>query len=142
MKTYVKIALAVVFLIAVGGILAALYLYNLKTKDLQKVKPDFVMTSSVLQKAFEDDEKGSSEMYINKIVEISGEIIAITGGERSSWNISLQTGSDFSKVTCTFLFVKDPGVFILGEQITVKGVCSGVLSDVLLNNCVIPEAPK
>ena len=77
MKTPVKIALAVVFIVAVGGILAALYLYNLKPKDLQKVKPDFIITSTALQKAFEEDEKGSSAKYINKIIEVSGEIESV-----------------------------------------------------------------
>ncbi|MBA4322452.1 MAG: hypothetical protein C0408_06490 [Odoribacter sp.] len=142
MKTSVKIALAVVLFIAAGGILAALYLYNLKPKDLRNVNPHFVIGSSDLQKEFEADEKGSSAKYIDKIIEVTGEIITITGGEKSSWNISLQTGSDFSKVTCTFQNIKDPGVFAPGKQITIRGVCSGVLSDVLLNNCAVTEYPK
>jgi hypothetical protein len=142
MKTYVKIALFVIFFIAVAGILAALYLYNLKPKDLQKVKPDFVVTATDLQKAFEDDEKASSLKYINRIVEVSGEIINIESGEKFSLNITLQTGNDFSKVTCTFHDVKDPGVFTLGKQIIIRGICSGILSDVLLNNCAIIQSSK
>lgn len=137
MKTSVKIALAVVFVLAVGGILAALYLYNLKPKDLQNVSPDYVITPSDLQKAFEEDEKGSSAKYINKVVEVSGEIIEIIGAEKKSFNVTLQTGSDFSKVICTFPDIPNPDVFILGKQITVRGVCSGFLSDVLLNNCAV-----
>ena len=137
MKTPVKIALAIVFVIAVGGILAALYLYNLKPKDLQKVKPEFTVTSFDLQKAFEENEANASKKYINKVVEVSGEIISITGLEKNSWNVTLQTGSDFAKVICTFPVVPNPDVFTLGKQIAVRGVCSGVLSDVLLNNCVV-----
>jgi len=137
MKTPVKIALAVVFVVAVGGILAALYLYNLKPKDLQKVKPEFTITSTELQKAFEENEANASKTYINKVVEVTGEVISIVGSEKNSWNVTLQTGSDFAKVICTFPAVSNPDVFILGKEITVRGVCSGVLSDVLLNNCVV-----
>ena len=62
------VAVAVVFVVAVGGILAALYLYNLKPKDLQKVKPEFTITSADLQKAFEENEATASKTYINGIL--------------------------------------------------------------------------
>jgi hypothetical protein len=142
MKTPVKIALFVVFFIAVGGILAALYFYNLKPKDLQKVKPDYIITSADLEKAFETDEKAASAKYINKVVEVTGEVIAIEGKENKSWNVTFQTGSDFSKVICTLPLVADPGVFVLGKECTIRGECSGFLSDVLLNNCVVITNPK
>jgi hypothetical protein len=142
MKTSVKIALIVVFFIAVGGILAALYLYNLKPKDLQNVTPDFIISSTEIQKAFEDDEKAASAKYINKVAEVTGEVITITRSENSSFNVSLQTGSDLSKVICTFNKVKDPSVFNLGKQITLRGECSGFLMDVLLNNCAVVEGTK
>jgi hypothetical protein len=142
MKTPVKIALAVVFIVAVGGILAALYLYNLKAKDLKKVKPDFVVTSTDFQKAFEENEKNASVKYINKVIEVKGEIIAIEGTDKKTWNVTLQTASDMSKVICTFPKVANPEVFALGKEVTIRGVCSGVLSDILLNNCALIEAPK
>jgi hypothetical protein len=142
MKPSVKIALFVVFFVALGGIFAALYLYNLKPKDLQKVKPHFVLTAIDFQKAFEENEKVSSEKIINKIIDVSWELANIEAGEKSSWNISLQTGSDFSKVTCTFHNVPDTAVFFQRKQITIRGVCSGILSDVLLNNCAVIQEPK
>ena len=71
MKTYVKIALFVVFFFAVGIILASLYVFNMKHEDLQKTKPDFVITAVFLQKAFEDEEKAATVKYVNKILEIS-----------------------------------------------------------------------
>lgn len=142
MKTPVKIALAVVFVLAAAGIGTALYLYNLKPKDLLNVKPDYVITSTDLLKAFEEDEVVSSAKYINKVVEVTGEIIGIEDVEKKSWNISLQTGSDLSKVICTFPVVTDPGIFNLGREITVRGECSGFLMDVLLNNSVVVEERK
>ena len=137
MKLYVKIALAVVFLIAVAGIGVALYYYNLKPQDLQKAKPDFVVSATELQKEFETDETGSSAKYIDKIVEVTGKVIKIESGEKGSWNITLDTGSDFSKIICTFPSVDDPGMFENGMNITIRGECSGFLMDVLLNNSAV-----
>ena len=136
MKTSIKIALLVVFFLAVAGIGYALYLYTLKPKDLQKVKPDFVITAIDLQKAFETDEKASSAKYINKIIETGGEIVSVKPGEKNVLSISLRTGSDFSNVICTFPAPSDTTLFKKGNQITLRGECSGFLMDVLLNNCV------
>ena len=58
-------------------ILGALYLYNLKATDMSKAKPDFIVTASALQKAFEDDETKASVTYINKIVEVTGKIASV-----------------------------------------------------------------
>jgi len=135
MKLYVKIALFVVLFIAVSGILAALILYNKKHPDTAKAKPDFVVTATVLQKEFEDNEAAASARYINKILEVSGTIVTITPTDSISTNISLKTGSDFSSVICTFPAITDPSKFKTGDEIALRGECSGFLMDVLLNNC-------
>jgi hypothetical protein len=137
MKTYVKVALFFVAFIAIASILAALYFYNLKAADLAKTKPDFVITASALQKAFEDNETAASTKYINKILEVSGKIASIKPAENNAISISIVTESDLASVICTFPAVKDPSVFRAGDEITLRGECSGFLMDVLLNNCAV-----
>ena len=137
MKTSYKIALFVVFFIALAGILVALYMYNLQHKDLQKVSPDYIMTATDLQEAFEDDETVATSRYTQKIIEVSGIIESVKPGEDKTISIALKTGSDLSSVICTFQSVSDPSEFKIGEQIIVRGECSGFLMDVLLNNCSI-----
>jgi tRNA_anti-like len=143
MKTYVKIALFVVSFIALSAILAALYMFNLKHTDMAKAKPDFIITASVLQKEFEDNEAMASAKYINKILEVTGTIASLTPVDNNNLNISLKTGSDFSSVICTFPAITDPSKFKTGDEITLRGECSGFTRlipeqpplDVLLNNC-------
>lgn len=137
MKTPVKIALFVVFFFALGGILAALYLFNKQHKDLQKVKPDFVISASDLRKAFEENEADASAKYINKVVEVTGIIENFKTGEENVLSIILKTGSDFSSVICTVPSGTYPPHLNPGSEITMRGECSGFLMDVLLNNCVI-----
>jgi len=135
MKTYVKIALAVISLIAIGGILAALYLYNLQHADTSKAKPDFVISAALLQKEFGDNEKLASEKYINKLVEVSGKISSVKPGENDITSITLETDSPFSSVICTIAAGTDISKLTVGNEITIRGECSGFLMDVLLNNC-------
>jgi hypothetical protein len=142
MKFYVKVALFVVLVIAVGGIFAGLYYYNLKSADLAKAKPDFILAATDLQKAFDNDEKAASAKYINKIIEVSGRIASIKPAENGALNISLETESAMSSVIGTFPKVSDPSLFKTGEQITFRGQCSGFLMDVLLNNCAPVQNKK
>jgi hypothetical protein len=135
MKIYTKIALFFVVFIALSAILAALYMYNLKKTDMAKAKPDFIITASALQKAFENDETAASALYINKILEVTGKIATVKPAENNVLNISLETESDLSSVICTFTAVADPSGFRVGDMITLRGECSGFLMDVLLNNC-------
>jgi hypothetical protein len=137
MKTYVKVALFFVTFIAIAAILAALYFYNLKSTDMSKAKPDFILTASALQKDFEADETKASLSYINKILEVTGKISSVKPGEKGVVNISLATESDLSSVICTFPAISDPSIFKPGEEISLRGECSGFLMDVLLNNCAI-----
>jgi len=135
MKIYTKIALFFVVFIALSAILAALYMYNLKKTDMAKAKPDFIITASALQKAFENDETAASALYINKILEVTGKIATVKPAENNVLNISLETESDLSSVICTFTAVADPSGFRVGDMITLRGECSGFLMDVLMNNC-------
>ena len=142
MKTYVKIALGFVVFIALAGILAALYMFNLKHTDMAKARPDFKITSTILQKAFEDDETAASKFYINKILEVTGKIASVKPAENKFISICLVTGSDLSSVICTFPAISDPSKLSVGEEITLRGECSGFLMDVLLNNCAIIQNKK
>jgi hypothetical protein len=142
MKTYVKVALGVVLFIALSGILASLYMFNLKHKDMAKASPDFKITSTVLQKAFEDNETAASKLYINKILEVSGKIASIKPADNKFISISLVTGSDLSSVICTFTVIDDPSKINVGDEITLRGECSGFLMDVLLNNCALIQNKK
>jgi hypothetical protein len=142
MKSYVKIALFVVILIAIGSILAALILYNKKHTDTAKAKPDFVVTATVLQKAFEDNEATASTRYINKIIEVTGSIVSITRSDSTNTNVSLKTGNDMSSVICASRSIVDPSKFNAGEEITLRGECSGFLMDVLLKNCTVIPGRK
>ncbi len=142
MKTFVKIALLVVSFIALSAILAALYMYNLKHTDMAKAKPDFVITASLLQREFENNETEASKRYVNKILEVTGKIGSVKPAGNNIISISLETGNDLSSVICTFPAIADPSTLRTGDNITLRGECSGFLMDVLLNNCAIIKKIK
>jgi hypothetical protein len=137
MKPYIKIALFVVLFIALSGILAGLIMFNKKHPDTAKARPDFIITAVALQKEFDNNEAAASARYINKILEVNGTIASVTPADSSHLNIALKTGSEMSSVICTFPAISGSPRFKSGDEITLRGECSGFLMDVLLNNCAV-----
>ena len=136
-KRWHKIAFGLILVLVAGGILAALYLYNMQGKDLQKVKPDFILSASELQGAFEADEAAASSNYINKIIEVSGEIESVKEGENQTLVVTLKTENPVSAVSCTFQTASGKPEFSEGDYISLRGQCSGFLMDVIMNNCTL-----
>jgi hypothetical protein len=135
MKTYIKVALFAVIFLIIAGAGAGIYLFNKQHKDLQKTRPDFILTASDLQKTFENDEAAATAKYVKKIIEVSGIIESVNPGEGKTLSITLKTESDLSSVICTFQSAGDLPEFKAGDKIVLRGECSGYLTDVLLNNC-------
>ena len=137
MKKLYKFILIIISILILGGIISGLYLFNLKPKDLKKVKPDYIINAADLFTAFENDETIAALKYVDKVIEVTGTIKEIKQGENNSINISLDTGSALSSVICSFQGHSDLPEYNVGDTITVRGECSGFLLDVLLNNCVV-----
>jgi hypothetical protein len=137
MKKSLKISLLAVLFIGLAGIGIGLHYFNLKDKNLQKTKPDYTMTSIDLQKAFEENEIVSNSKFVNKIIEVTGTIESVKAGEGNKTNVALKTGSGLSLVICTLSPKFNPAALVSGNEVTIRGECSGFLMDVLMNNCVV-----
>jgi hypothetical protein len=137
MKKPLKIGLLVTFLLGLAGLAIGLYMYNLGQKDLQKVKPDYVLTAVDIQKEFEANESGATEKYVDKILEITGRISSSREEGGRIISIILKTENDLSSVICVFGEGINPADVDISSPVTVRGELSGFLMDVLLNNCVI-----
>jgi hypothetical protein len=136
MKTSIKITLFVVFFIAVSGIGISLYLYNKKPANMQTTKADYLIMANDLARAFENDAVGASNKYVNKVIEVTG-IIQYAGSVNDGVMTIALKGTGLSNVICTFQNIPDIMQTDTGVMITLRGVCSGYLLDVLLNDCIL-----
>lgn len=136
MKTKIKYLMPVVvviFLIITAGLMT----YHKPHKSIANVKPDYVTDAGLLFDEFTNQEQRANEKYLDKVIMVQGEIKDITTVADNRINITLETGDDIFGVSCTFektserLFAFQPG-----EKVNIKGVCAGMLMDVVLINCV------
>lgn len=139
MNHLVRNLLIIAVTLGVIGLLIGLYLFNKKDPDLSKVKPDYVIDVTSLVNEFSQDENSASAKYIDKVLDVKGPILAIEPTSDSTMNVTLGAENQMTGVICSFKDVTDPSFQNIneGEIITIRGVCAGILMDILLNNCVI-----
>ncbi len=139
---YFRITAGLTLLAMIAGIAYGIFLFNKKHSDLSNVKPAFTLSSTDLYSAFESDEIAATVKYTGKVIEVRGIVARVEySSADSTLSITLHEDDQFSGVICTFGGIKDgsPVNPAPGDQITIRGECSGMLMDVLMNNCVIME---
>jgi len=127
------------FIIACAG---AAYMYSelmRKPANAGDKTADFTITAEQLQKDFENEEEASKK-YMDKVLQVSGTISDITSNEKST-DISLETPDPITVVTIQVLpEEKDKAAkYKTGDKISVKGICTGKLTDIELNKGVIVQ---
>jgi len=137
---YFRIPAALTMLAILAGIVYGIILFTKTHSDLSNVEPDFTITASGLYSAFEADETAATEKYVGKVIEVNGFVSQVEYISTSSTlNITLCDEDQISGVICTFNDFTDQSLVpSLGGNVTARGECSGMLMDVLLNNCVFP----
>ena len=125
MKKYIYIILV---LAIIGGLIG----YKMVNKSHVETKG--VTAEFVLKPAYDLDEAAADTKYLDKILEVKGNVKAINEVENGG-SISLDTGNDMASVTCEFESKDAVNGIKIGDEVTVKGFCSGKLMDIVLVRC-------
>ncbi|MCB9304014.1 MAG: hypothetical protein H6566_25535 [Lewinellaceae bacterium] len=133
-----KYLLALVLLVALGAGVGY-FIYNKPFQDMNSAKADITLTAPELFTAFESDENAANEKYLDKVVQVSGTVKEVSTGDDGNISITLDSGSEMFGVICQLdnLTEQPRKDFKEGEQLTLKGVCTGMLMDVVLVRCVV-----
>ncbi len=135
MKKIIFISISVLILAAVGY---AYYLYNKPHQSIADETPDFKLNAVTLVNDYDIDEKAANDKYLGKIIEVKGVISEKVKDENGKYNITLQA-ADLAGVGCEFDTKYQSEIKNLqeGQEVRIKGVCTGVLMDVVLVDCVL-----
>lgn len=93
------------------------------------------ITAAALVKAYQENETNANALYLDKPIEIKGEIAETKTDQAGNTTITLKSEDPFASVFCTLKKV-EPSLKA-GQTITVKGICTGFLSDVVLKDAII-----
>lgn len=133
-KRIIKLSLlSIVIVVITGGFVG----YKMWTKPHRNVEAAKAITATALQLAgaYEANETSANIQYLDKVLEVSGTVSEIAKNQKGEPVITLK-GTDMSGVICTLEGIV-PAMMKAGETMTIKGICTGYLTDVVLVRCIV-----
>jgi flagellar basal body-associated protein FliL len=133
MKKWIKILLVIgiIGLLAGGGL--AYWIFNKPHRDVTQEKA-VQLTAQKLFDAFKVNEDAANKLYLDKAIELSGEVAEVITNQEGNVVVNFKTNDPLFVINCTFK--TNPGVLKPGQNITFKGICTGYIPDA---NVVINE---
>jgi hypothetical protein len=134
-----RIVLIVIVFVVLVGVVGWLFAFRKSSLSVKSEKPAYELTSDMLLAKFVDDENSANAQYLNKVILVSGKVGKVED-TKEGINVYLVEPGESSGIICTF----DPSVekkenFKLGQVVTVKGLCTGYLFDVVMVKCVLAK---
>lgn len=109
------------------------WLYN-KPHQTADQKPFVTLSATELFKAFESDETSANQNYLDKVIEVHGEVSEVSQDMDNHTIILFKSSDPIFGIRCTLennTIHPKPG-----DTIHLKGICKGYLSDVVLTHCI------
>lgn len=130
-------------LVVAGASFYAYKEYHRSNKDLKSGKADITIDASSLINAFEKDSLAASKKYIDKLIAVAGNVKSIDA-DGNPVVIALGQTGQMSSVQCSMdsVYANEYKSVKEGDQLIIKGMCTGGRSDdlfgtdVILNRCV------
>lgn len=121
---------------------AAYYGYSEFTrghKSLNETKADLAIQASELVAAFAKDENQANAQYLDKVMSVQGMVKSVEKDDKGLYTVTLGQDGEMSNVSCQVDEKDTSSVASLksGDKVTFKGVCTGMLMDVVLIRCVL-----
>jgi hypothetical protein len=131
-----KILLSLIVLAGLGGF-TAYKMWNKPHLNVAEAKA-IVMKAEDLLDAFKNDETAAGTKFINKVVAVTGNISNVKK-EGDQITLQIETSDPMSNVICNLDQTAKQSrlTFNEGEAVQINGICSGYLSDVILDRCVV-----
>jgi hypothetical protein len=134
MQRWKRFVLGVIVVALLSGFGYAFYIWNKPARNVSNEK-GIKITAVAIFDSFANNERAANISFLNKAVEVTGIVTNVKINQAGNTVVYLQSNDPVFGVNCTFK--QSPGKIVKGERITFKGVCTGYLSDVVLNEGIL-----
>lgn len=128
--------------IIIGGIISFLlaagssyYLFQKPRADVASVKAAHSVTGEEIYRDFVSNEAVANQKYTGKVIEVKGVVSDVQLSDGTA-TVLLTAGNDMGGINCSFQNNDVPSS-VKGQEIKVKGRCTGFLMDVNLVDAVL-----
>jgi hypothetical protein len=137
MSTKNKIIIVIVFIAAIA-FSAYYYIFIYSSQNHRQVQSEtaIAITSDSLVAKYQADEKLANSLYLNKALAVTGNLLSIDKNQEGKTTLVIGRSDSFSNVSVTMISTA-PITQKVGETITIKGLCTGALSDVVITDGVV-----
>jgi hypothetical protein len=131
-----KRSLIIFILLAVLIGTAILFIYTKWNKAPESIdKADAVQINAAdLFRGFSENEQQATQTYNGKVLEITGIVSSTATNQEGKTIVQLQTNDPLFGINCT---MEKEEMIKEGETVTIKGICSGFTTDVILIRCYL-----
>ena len=137
MSTKNKIITAVGLIAAIAfSVYYYIFIYSSNNHRQVQSETGIVITADSLVAKYQADEKLANSLYLNKAVVVTGNLLSIDKNQEGKTTLVLGRSDSFSNVSIT-MSSNLPIAQKVGESITIKGLCTGALSDVVITDGVV-----
>ena len=128
----------IVLSLIIISLLFVLNLYNKPFINVNNSKANLKVTAQELLNDYHEDENLANKKYVDNIIEVKGEIAEISISRGNSI-ITLKDSNGLSSIKCHMGPENNLNVLKLRKdnQITIKGICTGYLLDIIMVRCVL-----
>lgn len=134
MNKSAKIVITVLILLIAGGAVAAWLMWHKPQRKVENEK-GIEITAAQLVKEYQANEAASNTKYLDKAIQVTGTVTEVKKNQEGKETVTLASDDAFTGVFCTLK--ESAGNLAAGSTVTIKGICSGMLSDVRLREAVI-----
>ena len=131
-KLFIPIIVTVI--LSAAAVYYYVFIYSTTYHRQAKDEVGIMTTADALSSKFSNNEKIANLTYLNKVLQVSGNIIAT--GTNQEGKTTLTLGSENS-IMNVFVTLTNKQPLKLGDSLTIKGICNGLLSDVVVVDAVI-----
>ena len=123
-----------IFLLVAITSAVAVYFYLHKPKRTVADEKGIEITASQLVKEYQANEAEANAKYLDKAIQVSGTVTSVEKNQDGKPTIMLASEDAMTGVYCT---LKENTEIASGSSVTIKGFCSGMLSDVRIREAVV-----
>jgi hypothetical protein len=132
-----KIIIAIALIAAIAfGIYYYVFVYSSQHRRQIKSEIGIAITADSLVAKYQADENLANSIYLNKAVVVTGNLLSIDKNQEGKTTLVIGRSDSFSNVSIT-MSSNLPIAQKVGESITIKGLCTGALSDVVITDGVV-----
>ena len=137
MSTKNKIIIVIALIAAIAfGVYYYVFVYSSQHRRQVQSETGIVITSDSLVAKYQADENLANSLYLNKAVVVTGNLLSIDKNQEGKTILVIGRTDSFSNVSVTMISTAAI-IQKVGESITIKGLCTGALSDVVITDGVV-----